>query len=189
MGTIGYVFGIYWWMSFAEARRSAKVNVIKNAADVVNRNLLVLCLCARVTFLWIPLKLQLLSLSTNISRLLVEILWGDLFFYTVHRIAHRSFFFQFHKLHHTVRLPSGYLAFYCSVTEMIVMNFGSIFISHIYFGGHTAFHLMLTFAVLCGNTILFSHASDVDGSHQIHGRNFIIDRPDQMNRFCLGGGR
>jgi len=131
-------------------------------------------------FVWIPLSLYLLLVAypSNISirqwhveiwMLVIEFIFGEIWFYSLHRLCHYKQFYFLHKKHHEIREPVGMLAFYASPFEVTVMNAGNFIFTHIIFN-HSQFHIIAIITIGLLNTILYSHSPTIKGPHTTHHR-------------------
>lgn len=102
--------------------------------------------------------------------LIMEIIFTDIYFYTTHRMCHENYtlYKKIHSKHHEIKDTLGIFAFYCHPLEMVVVNMGNFYITHMIFN-HSYFHnaTMALFGI--GNTILSAHESNNRrGHHQMH---------------------
>ena len=131
-------------------------------------------------FIYIPLSLEILfylnpvlfyyeSITKEASMLLLNIIFGEVWFYTLHRICHRPLLYKYiHKIHHTDNDPIGILSFHSHPIEVIFINLGSIYIIHYYFHMSLLQHF-LVFSYIIINSILYSHSKQYgDVEHRIH---------------------
>jgi len=102
--------------------------------------------------------------------LIMEIIFTDIYFYTTHRLCHdnRKLYKYIHSKHHEIKDTLGIFAFYCHPIEMVVVNMGNFYITHMIFR-HSYFHNATIAVVGLGNTILGAHMSNNErGYHQMH---------------------
>ncbi len=99
-----------------------------------------------------------------------EIIFMDVYFHTTHRLCHQNKYLyrNIHRIHHEVDDTLGVFAFYCHPMEMVVVNMGNFYLTHIVFH-HSYFHNLTMALVGFGNTILSAHRNNYkEGHHQIH---------------------
>ena len=144
-------------------------------------------------FMWIPASIYILLVffpSTiaigrwyiEIGMLAMEFIIGEIWFYIFHRICHHKKFYFIHKKHHEIINPIGMLANYASPIEILFVNSGSFYITHMIFN-HSQFHFMAIITIAFANTILYSHTSSIKEQHYIHhqtskynfGQSFFMD--------------
>ena len=101
--------------------------------------------------------------------ILLNIIFGDIWFYILHRICHKPFLYIYiHKIHHQDDDPIGILSFHSHPIEVIFINLGSIYIIHYYFHMSLLQHF-LVFSYIIINSILYSHSKQYgDVKHRIH---------------------
>ena len=101
--------------------------------------------------------------------LLLNIIFGDVWFYILHRICHQPLLYKYiHKIHHLDYNPVGILSFHSHPIEVVFINLGSIYVIHYYFHMSLLQHF-LVFSYIILNSILYSHSKEYgDVEHRIH---------------------
>ena len=100
----------------------------------------------------------------------LNIVFGELWFYVLHRINHTRTLYQYiHKIHHKDPNPIGILAFYSHPLECLFVNVFSSYIIH-YFYTISLFQYMFFITFVNINTIFYSHSSKSfeNSTHHIH---------------------
>jgi len=131
-------------------------------------------------FIWLPLSIYILLTNyptsmaiktwyTELIMLTFEFAFGEIWFYTLHRLCHHKWFYFLHKKHHEVIHPIGMLANYASPFEVTFVNSGSFYLTHIIFN-HSQFHFVAVITIALFNTILYSHTPKIKEQHWIHHR-------------------
>jgi sterol desaturase/sphingolipid hydroxylase (fatty acid hydroxylase superfamily) len=96
------------------------------------------------------------SVGLELLHLLLNIVVGEIWFYSLHRMLHLKLFYKFHKKHHEITSTVGLLALYAHPFDAIVVNMGSIYATI--------------------NTVLHSHSSTASNSpHQLHHLRFNVN--------------
>jgi sterol desaturase/sphingolipid hydroxylase (fatty acid hydroxylase superfamily) len=111
------------------------------------------------------------SIITEILYILSQIVFGEVWFYTIHYIIHSKYLYTYHKIHHENNEVIGIFALYAHPLDAIITNVGSIFLLH-YFIRFSIFHIYLIGTVATINTIISSHTGTTNGFHQNHHRMF-----------------
>ena len=158
------------------------IDYVRNRSEYVNCDLLPAAFDQLIPniFVWLPLSIYLLlsAYPTNISTrpwhveiwmLAIEFLFGEIWFYSLHRLCHYKPFYFLHKKHHEIKEPIGMLAFYASAFEVTFINTGNFYATHIIFN-HSQIHIIATITIGLLNTILYSHTPLIKGQHHIHHR-------------------
>jgi len=129
-------------------------------------------------FFWLPFSLCFIttvqpvhvfynSIGTETLHVCINLICGDMWFYTIHRICHHPLLYFLHKKHHEAVETIGILSLYAHPFDAIVINLGSMM----------ALHLVLQFSflqiVLIGSaatisTIVNSHTGRTVMGHQLH---------------------
>jgi sterol desaturase/sphingolipid hydroxylase (fatty acid hydroxylase superfamily) len=123
------------------------------------------------------------SILSESLYILSQIVFGEVWFYTIHYIIHSKHLYKYHKIHHENSEVIGIFALYAHPLDAIITNFGSIFLLH-YFIRFSVFHIYLIGTIATINTIVSSHTGTRDGFHQNHhrmfncnyGMNYFMDR-------------
>jgi len=114
-----------------------------------------------------PVNVLFHSPLTELAHTTLNIVGGDLWFYSLHRLLHHPLFYWLHKQHHEVVHPIGVLSLYAHPFDAIILNMGSMLILHLFL--QTSFFqicLLGTFATV--NTIVQSHTGRGQYGHHIH---------------------
>jgi len=160
---------------------------IKDKSKKVSKNIFFyLPITHLIVFSLFPHQVIFKSGFKELMFFVMEILFTDIYFYTTHRICHENKYLykKIHKTHHEIKDTLGIFAFYCHPTEMIVVNMGNFYITHIIFR-HSYFHSGTLAIIGFGNTILGAHETNNErGHHQLHhlyrkcnyGLNLFMDR-------------
>jgi len=104
-------------------------------------------------YLWLPASMATVltlkpitadchSFGLEILHLFLSIAFGEIWFYSFHRLLHLKLFYKYHKKHHEITNTIGMLALYAHPFDAIVVNMGSIYASHAIFG-FSALHLFI----------------------------------------------
>jgi sterol desaturase/sphingolipid hydroxylase (fatty acid hydroxylase superfamily) len=117
---------------------------LKDKLDMLFLNVFLFMPLSLFSVLYIsPIKVFCNSLIYEVVMILIEVLFGEIWFYTLHRIAHFPQFYFLHKRHHEVIKPIGCLALYASPFDAIIINLGSIFIIQIIFGNSLLHNILV----------------------------------------------
>ena len=144
---------------------------IKDKSKLVAKNIFVyIPIVHFVIFSLFPHQVIFKSGFKELMFLVFEILFTDVYFYSTHRLCHnnRYLYKNILHVHHEIKDTLGIFAFYCHPMEMIVVNMGNVYLTHIIFN-HSYFHN--TFMALLGfyKGILGAHRGNNErGHHQIH---------------------
>lgn len=137
-------------------------------------------------YLWLPVSMGTLltlkpvtiecnSICLEILHLFLNILFGEIWFYSLHRMLHLKLFYKFHKKHHEITNTVGLLALYAHPFDAIVVNLGSIYALHIIFG-FSALQIFIVGSYATITTVLQSHSSTAsNASHQLHHLRFNVN--------------
>lgn len=129
-------------------------------------------------FFWLPLSLYITitiqpvqvlfnSPLTELTHTGINILVGDLWFYTVHRLLHQPLFYFLHRQHHEAVRPIGVLSLYAHPFDAIILNMGSMLLLHIVLQT-SFFQVFLLGTVATASSIINSHTGRGQYGHQIH---------------------
>jgi sterol desaturase/sphingolipid hydroxylase (fatty acid hydroxylase superfamily) len=129
--------------------------------------------------LWTVLLIQPPSLNydtifNEILHMVLQIGFGEIWFYTVHYLFHTKYLYKYHKTHHENTEVIGIFALYAHPIDAIILNFGSILLLH-YFIRFSVFHIYMIGTIATINTIVNSHTNKNDGFHQEHHRRFTCN--------------
>jgi sterol desaturase/sphingolipid hydroxylase (fatty acid hydroxylase superfamily) len=137
-----------------------------------------------ITFISLFYFQPIINIYDNFYReiylLLINIIFGDIWFYSLHRLFHNKILYKYiHKLHHSDKNPIGILSFHSHPIECIVVNMGSIYIIHYVFVCSTI-QYFIVWTTIVFNSILSSHSrSYKNKKHHIHHKllnyNFGVD--------------
>lgn len=114
------------------------------------------------------------SISTEILYIIVQIAFGEVWFYTIHYVIHTKYLYRFHKTHHENNEVIGIFALYAHPLDAVVTNLGSILLLH-YFIHFSIFHIYFIGTIATINTIISSHTGTISGFHQMHHRRFTCN--------------
>lgn len=114
------------------------------------------------------------SISTEILYIIVQIAFGEVWFYTIHYIIHTKYLYRFHKIHNGNNEVIGIFALYAHPLDAVLTNLGSIFLLH-YFIHLSVFHIYFIGTIATINTIISSHTGTISGFHQTHHRRFTCN--------------
>jgi len=70
------------------------------------------------------------SILSESLYILSQIIFGEVWFYTIHYIIHSKHLYKYHKTHHENSEVIGIFALYAHPLDAIITNFGSIFLLH-----------------------------------------------------------
>jgi len=144
---------------------------IKDKTKLVAKNIfLYMPIIHTLIFTLFPHQVIFKTGFKEVFFLVFEIIFMDIYFHTTHRMCHQNKFLykNVHKIHHEIEDTLGMFAFYCHPFEMIVVNMGNIYLTHMVFN-HSYFHNAVFTIIGFGNTILFAHKNNNrEGHHQIH---------------------
>jgi len=114
------------------------------------------------------------TISTELFHIIVEVVFGEVWFYTMHYLIHSKYLYHYHKTHHENTEVIGVFALYSHPIDAIITNLGSILLLH-YFIRFSIFHIYLIGTIATINTILMSHTNMKSGFHQEHHRRFTCN--------------
>jgi sterol desaturase/sphingolipid hydroxylase (fatty acid hydroxylase superfamily) len=114
-----------------------------------------------------PVDVLMYSPLTELGHGLLNILAGDLWFYTLHRLCHHPLLYFLHRQHHEVIHPIGVLALYSHPFDAIIINVGSILLLHLLIQ-FSFFQVFLIGSVATISTIVNSHTGRAHYEHQTH---------------------
>lgn len=64
----------------------------------------------------------------NVLKFPLSVLITGMYFYPVHRLLHTKYLYKYHQKHHEYNKPFALAGLYCSIFEMIVLNYFSLMI-------------------------------------------------------------
>lgn len=141
--------------------------------------------CLSIMLWAVPVREYWKGVWQEFFWIVVEIIWGDIWYYQMHRLLHYwpPVYALFHKKHHELRHPVGFLAVYATPFDVILTNLGSLLLSHVLFC-HSHFHNLTAGSVAIASTILLSHTGRASHFHHIHhisprynfGLGIVMDR-------------
>ena len=134
---------------------------------------------------WMPLSLGLTLLIRPVVvwshplwqeayHAFLNLVLGEIWFYTLHRLLHQPCLFWLHRQHHELVTPVGALALYAHPVDAIGVNMGSMLLLHILIG-FSFLQLLLIGSVATVSTILTSHTGRTGGPHQDHHRRYTVN--------------
>lgn len=118
-------------------------------------------------FLIAPTTSIMNSYGIEFFHLGTNIVFGEIYFYTIHRLFHHKLLYRYHKDHHTFRNTLGIHALYAHPVDVIVVNFGSFYILH-WCLGFSLFQVLFVGSLTVAISILNAHTSAKIDFHQIH---------------------
>jgi sterol desaturase/sphingolipid hydroxylase (fatty acid hydroxylase superfamily) len=104
-----------------------------------------------------------------VSRILV-----DIFFYSIHRLLHKNFFYHaLHKKHHEITTPVGITSIYMTITDLYIGNILPIYLPLLILNSHP---LTVKFWMIATtlNTVVFAHSGfkKIAEAHDYHHSHF-----------------
>jgi sterol desaturase/sphingolipid hydroxylase (fatty acid hydroxylase superfamily) len=137
-------------------------------------------------FIYMPISLYIIlticpiqhtfhSIYHELFHIFLNIVFGEIWFYTLHRMLHTKYLYKYHKTHHEIKDTVGLFALYAHPFDAIIVNMGSIYILHLLLRfSSVQIYLVGTYATI--NTIVHSHSSiHKNLSHQIHHLKFNVN--------------
>lgn len=103
----------------------------------------------------------------ELRNIFINLIFGEVYFYSIHRLFHHRLFYKYHKDHHYFKNTLGIHALYAHPVDAIVVNFGSFYILHLWFC-FSIFQILFLASLVVTNTVLGSHTSGKKDFHQIH---------------------
>ena len=94
------------------------------------------------TVLLIQPPLNYDTIFNEILHMVLQIGFGEIWFYTVHYLFHTKYLYKYHKTHHENTEVIGIFALYAHPIDAIILNFGSILLLH-YFIRFSVFHIYM----------------------------------------------
>lgn len=144
---------------------------VKDKTKLVAKNLFLYMPLVHTTIFYLfPHQVIFKTGFKELMFFVFEIMFMDVYFHTTHRLCHQNKYLykKIHRIHHEVDDTLGVFAFYCHPMEMVVVNMGNFYLTHIVFN-HSYFHNLMMAMVGFGNTILSAHRNNNrEGHHQIH---------------------
>jgi sterol desaturase/sphingolipid hydroxylase (fatty acid hydroxylase superfamily) len=114
-----------------------------------------------------PVSVYFNSLPVEVFHIVTNLIVGDIWFYTLHRLCHHPWLYFLHRQHHEVIHPVGVLALYSHPFDAIVINMGSLFLLHLLLH-FSYFQIMMIGTIAMVSTIINSHTGRRVYGHQIH---------------------
>lgn len=114
------------------------------------------------------------SFFAEICYIIIQIAFGEVWFYTFHYIFHSKYLYPIHKTHHENNEVIGIFALYAHPFDAILTNIGSLILLH-YFIHFSVFHIYVIGTIATINTIISSHTGTLNGFHQEHHRRFTCN--------------
>ena len=144
---------------------------IENKLPLVTKNVfLYMPLTHYLVFSLFPHEVVFKTGFKEMAFLVLELIFSDIYFYSLHRLCHSNKYLyrNIHKTHHEIKETLGVFAFYCHPLEMVVVNMGNVYISHIIFR-HSYFHNGVMALLGFSSGILGAHSGNNNGGyHQLH---------------------
>lgn len=110
----------------------------------------------------------------ELTLVALNVVFGDIWFYTLHRTLHHPLLYRFHKKHHEAKNPVGVLALYAHPFDAIVVNLGSMMALHLWLR-FSFFQIMCIGTMATVNTIVKSHTGRKTDEHVIHHQRFTCN--------------
>lgn len=122
-----------------------------------------------------PIEQNYYSFARETFHIFLNVVFGEIWFYTLHRLMHTKYLYKYHKTHHEVKETIGILALYAHPFDAIIVNMGSIYVLHLLLQ-FSAFQVYLVGTCATVNTIINSHSSKRQNLfHQIHHLKFNVN--------------
>ena len=122
-----------------------------------------------------PIEQNYYSFARETFHIFLNIAFGEIWFYTLHRLMHTKYLYKYHKMHHEVKETIGIRALYAHPFDAIIVNMGSIYVLHLLLQ-FSAFQVYLVGTCATINTIINSHSSKRQNLfHQIHHLKFNVN--------------
>lgn len=121
-----------------------------------------------------PVDIYFYSIFQEAYHLLLNIIFGEIWFYTWHRIMHTKLFYKYHKTHHELTEPIGIYALYAHPIDAIFVNLGSLYFLH-YLVKFSIFQIYLVGSWATINTVVNSHSGRKQNFHQTHHKKFNVN--------------
>jgi len=129
-------------------------------------------------FFWLPFSLFCIttikpinifynSFATELTHISLNLIVGDIWFYTLHRICHTKTFYFLHKQHHEIVNAIGILSLYSHPFDAIIINMGSMMLLHLILG-FSFLQIVCIGTLATVSTIINSHTGRTINEHQIH---------------------
>jgi len=137
-------------------------------------------------YLWLPASMATIltlkpittdchSFGLEILHLFLSIVFGEIWFYSFHRLLHLKLLYKYHKTHHEITNTIGMFALYAHPFDAIVVNLGSIYALHTILE-FSALHVFIVGSYATINTVLHSHSSIASNApHQLHHSRFNVN--------------
>jgi sterol desaturase/sphingolipid hydroxylase (fatty acid hydroxylase superfamily) len=116
-----------------------------------------------------PTEVWMDSLWREAGLAVLNVVVGDIWFYSFHRLLHWPPLYWLHKKHHEAVRPVGVLALYAHPVDAILVNLGSMMALHLWLR-FSFFQIFLIGTIATTNTILGSHTATKDEFHVRHHR-------------------
>lgn len=118
-------------------------------------------------FLYAPTSGYINLWYIELRNIILNIMVGELYFYTVHRLFHHRLLYRWHKDHHRYKNTIGIHALYAHPVDVIILNFGSFYILHLYLG-FSLFQVIFVGSITVALSIWSAHTSGKKDFHQYH---------------------
>ena len=131
-----------------------------------------------------PIESNFHSIYFEAFHIFLNIVFGEIWFYTLHRIMHSKYFYKYHKMHHEMKETLGLFALYAHPFDAIIVNMGSIYVLHLLLQ-FSAFQVYLVGTYATINTVVNSHSSIAHKqSHVVPpARKSSLDGLDRKRRY------
>lgn len=157
-----YICYLWDYTSYTERRQKTTLNKLLNIYNKILPNVLINIMVVSPIFTYSVCSLFDIPDKTNLytipSDLFFIIMLTEVFFYTLHRIAHFPLFYRrIHKTHHELTAPIGLGALYCHPLEMVLVNLPSVLLPCLILG--VSFDVLALYQILATiNTVIGSHS-------------------------------
>lgn len=161
------MFSIFDYMSNKNAyQRVTTEQVIR----VLMNTLVIIPLFYKLNLSFSPIEMTYFNLETEVYHMIVDLLFYEVYFYTIHYLCHHNrYLYWIHKRHHEELHPVGFLAWNSNPVEATFVNLGSTFVMH-YFFKFSLLHFLVTHLIGISLAVLYSHSDNHDGDHKKHHR-------------------
>jgi len=187
-----YIYILFTFLDYVKnknAYSTFRFNINKSIFDaypIVFRNIIIVIPITLLIVLNIfPIEKQLYSFKRELITFCLHVIWTDFYYYIFHYLCHydKTLYQLIHKRHHEFNNTIGFMAFYASIAEIILLNIGGTILLHIFYK-FSLYHILLFQTLSLYYSIMNAHTSSKCGLHQIHhlkkkfnyGFNIFMDR-------------
>jgi len=121
-----------------------------------------------------PVETLYYSPIVEIFHIILNIIFGEIWFYSWHYLMHTKMFYKYHKKHHENVETIGIYALYAHPIDAIIVNLGSLFFLH-YFIKFSIIQVYLIGSIATINTVVNSHSGRKYNFHQEHHAKFNVN--------------